>query len=767
MIAKHVPMRSIKKSDFKGLVEYITSTQNKQERLGRVSVTNCHSNNASDAVFEILATQGLNNRAEGDKTYHLIVSFRAGENPATEVLSAIEARICKGLGFADHQRVSAVHYDTDNVHMHIAINMIHPKLHTIRTPYNDYHTLAVLCAKLEKDYGLEKDNHTASKSGSESRADDMERHSGIESLARWIKRECLEEMRGAQTWAEMHRVMQSNSLNLRIRANGLIIRATDGTTVKASTVARDLSKAQLEKRLGPFEPSAEQHESEQRYKKRPLKLFRVNTDALYASYTEERHAADYGRKTEIAKSRDKKQILIEAAKRSNRLRRKAIKLLGQGRLQKKLLYGQAHRALKARLAKIHANYQNERKEVFARHRLMTWADWLKKEALKGNNEALNVLRAREASKALKGNMIIGPDGNLAADPQRYERPAVPIAAHKTDIGPVGRVPPPQSQNRLRTLSQLGAVRMDVISNVPFKIDNITKKGTIIFFSPACVVRDDGDKLQLSRSTSAEGLEIALKLAVSRFGNRIAVEGTTDFKKSCVRTAAAGSINIIFADAALESLRQRLTKELNDERNRQRPRADRRSIIPTGPRSASNIDGAGRSAGVSGIDRSGRKPNIGRLGRVPPPQSQNRLRTLSALGVVRIAGRSEMLLPSHVPDRLEQQGAKPVDALRWSIPGTISSPQLAAAEKYIAERENLRKTIYDIPKHSIYSGTHKDLLYAGTRNIDGHPLALLKSGNDILVLPIDPATANRLRRKAIGSSINVTPAGLIKQKGRHQ
>ncbi len=40
MIAKHVPMRSLGKSDFAGLAEYITDAQSKTERLGLVTVTN-------------------------------------------------------------------------------------------------------------------------------------------------------------------------------------------------------------------------------------------------------------------------------------------------------------------------------------------------------------------------------------------------------------------------------------------------------------------------------------------------------------------------------------------------------------------------------------------------------------------------------------------------------------------------------------------------------------------------------------------------------
>ena len=89
MIAKHVPMRSLGKSDFAGLVNYITDAQSKDHRLGRVQVTNCEAGTLRDAITEVLATQHMNTRAKSDKTYHLIVSFRAGEQPSDETLRAI------------------------------------------------------------------------------------------------------------------------------------------------------------------------------------------------------------------------------------------------------------------------------------------------------------------------------------------------------------------------------------------------------------------------------------------------------------------------------------------------------------------------------------------------------------------------------------------------------------------------------------------------------------------------------------------------------
>jgi len=81
VISKQVPMQSVGKSDFGGLVKYLTDEQNKNERVGYVNVTNCHTDNWKVAITEVLNTQAQNTRATSDKTYHLLVSFRAGEQP--------------------------------------------------------------------------------------------------------------------------------------------------------------------------------------------------------------------------------------------------------------------------------------------------------------------------------------------------------------------------------------------------------------------------------------------------------------------------------------------------------------------------------------------------------------------------------------------------------------------------------------------------------------------------------------------------------------
>jgi Relaxase/Mobilisation nuclease domain len=127
MISKKIAMKSPEKSRFGKLVAYLRDPQGKKTSVGEVAITYCVSADTTWAVREIAATQRFSARAKSDRTYHLLVSLRAGENPDAQTLRVIEERFCKELGYAEHQRVSVVHHDTDDIHIHVAIDKIHPK----------------------------------------------------------------------------------------------------------------------------------------------------------------------------------------------------------------------------------------------------------------------------------------------------------------------------------------------------------------------------------------------------------------------------------------------------------------------------------------------------------------------------------------------------------------------------------------------------------------------------------------------------------------
>lgn len=306
--------------------------------------------------------------------------------------------------------------------------------------------------------------------------------------------------------------------------------------------------------------------------------------------------------------------------------------MGGGRLMKKLLYAQAHQRLRQQVEILHRQYRKARQAISERFPRCTWADWLRHQALAGDAAALAALRARQTLKGLSRNTLQGDGAPLP--------------------GPLAPV------------------------------DTLTKQGTIIYRAGRGALRDDGTTLQVAREASPEDLEVALELAMARYGECLTVNGTTEFKQAIVQAAAAAQLPLTFADPVLERRRQALLmKEPNPEP------AER-----------------------------------------PPPH----------------------------------RGAQFPHPRRWgALEATLTPAARAAAERYIAEREQKRLQGLAVPSHAPYRAGQGTLSYAGTRTVAGQPLALMQSTEAVLVLPIDAATARRLKRLAIGAALTVTPQGAIK------
>jgi len=513
MIIKHVPMRSLRKSNVVSLVDYLTNTQGRQERVGEITVSNCHSDRHEAASLEMLNTQSLNTRAQSDKTYHLIISFRPGELPSAATVRTIEARVCHRLGFGEHQRVSVLHHDTNNVHLHLAINKIHPTRYTLHEPYKAYRAFGELCDSLEEAFHLERDHHQVRKTSGGNRASDMERQAGTESLIGWIQRDCLGELRAAHSWSELHQVLHHHGLVIQPRGQGLVITDGQGTFVRASSVARDLSKLLLERRLGRFQPPGivQSAKPTRRYEPKPVQS-RMDTTVLYERYQQDRLAGAQARAVAMQEARSRKAQHIDAAKRAGQIKRDTIKLTMSGRITKKLLYAKVSQTLRSDLRQIVDRHRRDCVTITERYKRLTWADWLRQQALAGDQEALHALRAREAARGLTGD----------------------------------------------TITAIGTRLVDAV--VGANQDHITKQGTIIYRVGLSAVRDDGTRLQVSREVTNDGIDAALRLAVQKYGTTIAVSGSDAFKTRVAQVAAHSRLTIRFDDPTLEHQRQRLARE---------------------------------------------------------------------------------------------------------------------------------------------------------------------------------------------------------------
>ena len=556
MIAKAIPIKHADKSHFARLVEYITDEQDTPFRLGEVTISNCHSETIEMAVLEVINTQRQNQRAVSDKTYHLIVSFRAGEQPSSETLKAIEEEICVGLGFKDHQRVSAVHCDTDNLHVHIAINKVHPVHHRIHNPYQDYKALAKLCAQLEQKHGLEIDNHSTQRNHTASKARDMETHAGIESLISWIQTNALTQIKQAKTWQQLHAAMYENGLCIKPRGNGLAISTLDDHAgAKASSVARELAKGKLEQRLGEYQPANEDnlakfnvkqcyerkpvnnqnqtHQSKnQEHNKQLSSTYRtraINSNALYAQYRQQMADKTEFRNQALATAKQQHQTGIQHAKDKASDKRRWIKTLIEPGINKKLLLALTSKGLQNDIKQINARYKEQRQSLFNQHRRLAWLDWLQQEAKRGNAQALQVLRQRHIREDQHGNFL---------NRSRYSSNAEYNAHHTCN----SFEPKPYEPSLTKA--------------------KVTKKGTVFYLHDQAVIRDDGNRFHIAADANQEAITVALIHAKQRHGYQLSVQGGELFQENVVRASVQAGLNISFEQKHLERRRVQLSAELH-------------------------------------------------------------------------------------------------------------------------------------------------------------------------------------------------------------
>jgi hypothetical protein len=511
MIAKRIEFRNVNLSSFSKLVTYITNAQGKNERVGDITLSNCQSETPGWAAIEAEAVQAKNKRTRMDKTYHLLVSFREGDHPSAEVLKDIETRICDKLGYKEHQRVSAVHYDTDHMHIHIAINKIHPTRFTAHEPYFDKKNLGVLCDVLEKEYGLAVDNHIARNTPGEAKAQDMEKAAGIESLIGWIKRGCLPELLAAQSWQELHTILAQNGLTLSERGNGLVVSNGNGIAAKASSISRNFSKNALEKRLGVFEPCVVQEVKIERcYEVKPV-ASKVDTKKLWEFYQQER--LQHKQRHTVLKDRAKQRKMrrVESAKKMATTKRAAITLT-KGRMARNILYRSISNSFLEEMRIIHKDFKEDTSRVYEKGKHLVWYDWLKAKAWEGNTEALEVLRNRYDRGQLRVNSIAS-------------------GIHET----IDRIN-----------YRAGA-----------KIEAVTKRGTIHYQIAQTVLRDDGKVFRLAETVSQEAIEASLKIAMQRFGSTLAINGTETFRRQAVEVAARTNMKLSFTSPELEAQRKTL------------------------------------------------------------------------------------------------------------------------------------------------------------------------------------------------------------------
>lgn len=286
MIAKKTAIKRARGAS--ALAKYIAAAKEKGEKLDAFWMTNCNAGEGLEdldvGIKEIEATQSLNSRSKADPNYHLIVSFAEGEKPDLETLKAIETEFAKALGFEEHQRVVGTHINTDNFHMHIMFNKVHPETYRMHTPFRDFKILQETAAELEQKFGLtvvqgrgqDTDQNKTKEQGNR-KARDMEANRWELSFSGYLqmhKDGIVSVREHAGSWQVFHDGLDAFGIAVRKRGAGLVFMDLQShKSERCSRVDRSLSLKKLEEKFGPFvarDRERPKTRNMDRYSRRPL-----------------------------------------------------------------------------------------------------------------------------------------------------------------------------------------------------------------------------------------------------------------------------------------------------------------------------------------------------------------------------------------------------------------------------------------------------------------------------------------------------------------
>ena len=234
---------------------------------------------------------------------HWIISWREAEQPTAAQADAAVTTFLDEMGLSEHQVVYALHRDTKNCHLHLAVNRVHPdseKLIIVNKGF-DHEVAHRAIARIERDQGWQPEGRAlfvAQPNGdldrSRSRgqrerqpsgpARDFEERVGARSAQRIALEVAAPIIRKARSWHEMNEALAREGIRFERKGSGAVLWVGE-EAVKASSAGRDCSMAALQKRFGELPADLEVEVGALR-RRAPRPVERA--PALWQTYSEER-----------------------------------------------------------------------------------------------------------------------------------------------------------------------------------------------------------------------------------------------------------------------------------------------------------------------------------------------------------------------------------------------------------------------------------------------------------------------------------------------
>ncbi|EAC1441184.1 hypothetical protein FET50_07790 [Campylobacter coli] len=508
MIIKKIPSKKQNKSSFKNLsnyildkdnnnakvlVDYMLDKNNEMDKVEGYHFTNCSFDNDEDNINEIINTQKLNTTTKQDKTLHLVVSFQEDEKPTLEILQTIEEEIAKSLGMSDHQRLSVIHSNTNNLHIHIAINKVNPHTLKVINPYNDVRILQETAMKLEKKYNLKLDNHISQK---DKQSNKYNIHTMNCNFETWVKEKLSKQVDlmlkdEKTTFKDIKQLLAKYDLEFRERRKGFVIASkSEKLFCKASSIHRELSKQALEKRFKELDLKQEKENTEkieeekQEIKERYQRPNKETSKALWEKYL---------------RIENEKKAELDKELRMLKLRRNEFKTpIPSMKFSKETFKHVKNQRM---------IFKNKQKELYQKYKRVSYRDFLISESLSGNEEATRALR-RSKTK-------INENENTLSSEQ--EKPKI--------------------------FENVDYITKEGYAVYKSGFNKAIDKGEMLKVS---LINGKDDK---------EFLLNSLLMAIDRFGNHLNITGDENFKRNILEVANDYNLNVSFTDLQMQKIQE--------------------------------------------------------------------------------------------------------------------------------------------------------------------------------------------------------------------
>lgn len=251
------------------LIDYIDAPENRrqEEKCVYAGARNCLCETRAGQKAEMIAL-AQEAVASKDPIQHWVLSWREGEQPTTAQVEAAVNLFLDELGMRAHQALYALHADTDDLHLHLVVNRVHPDTLKVIKPSRGFDLEAAhrAIARIEHAQGWEREPNGRYRvsavgelvresrrrdPGPGSKARDLEARTGTTSAARIAIEEGAPILRMATGWADLHQGLAARGLRLEPKGRGAVL-WVGGIAVKASRVGRECSLGALCQRLGAY-----------------------------------------------------------------------------------------------------------------------------------------------------------------------------------------------------------------------------------------------------------------------------------------------------------------------------------------------------------------------------------------------------------------------------------------------------------------------------------------------------------------------------------